>query len=78
MAAKDPESSVSQRLITNGEAAMRTGSVVSQPSQKALVDSASANARISQLVPARSITKAFRKAVGSNYAGRIIDIDTGA
>ncbi|MEI2728420.1 MAG: D-alanyl-D-alanine carboxypeptidase [Candidatus Nanopelagicales bacterium] len=78
MAAKDPESSVSQRLITNGEAAMRTGSVVSQPSQRALVDSASANARISQLVPARSITKAFRKAVGSNYAGRIIDIDTGA
>ena len=77
-ASSDPEATASRRLIAAGEQVALTGSPGGQFSQRALVDTASANARIAQLLPTRAVTKAFRKAVGSNYAGQVIDIDSGA
>lgn len=73
-AAGDPELRGVKNLVGSGEMLSFAAGAISSPTSRALVDSASANARITQLLPKRSTYKS----VGKNFAANVVDINTGA
>ncbi len=72
-ATADPEAAATRQLQGKGEQLGFVGGVSSGLTARALVSSASANARISSVLP----TRTTYKNVGKNYAVDVVDIDSG-
>ncbi len=73
-AASGPEVRAVKTLVGNGEQILLPSGSGASPSLRALISSASANARIAQVLPQRTTYKN----VGKNLAINVVDIDSGA